>query len=155
LRDFKKLKEVHFPNHQLTKIDLSNCSQIERLSLPNNRLTDINLLLSSLNLEKLKELDLSNNKFLESDLTPFRKFVSLEALNISNNNFYGSLELLKNLINLKELYIYNTNINNGLEYLSDSLEIFKCYDATYGKPDSKSTKFYNKELSDFEGNIQT
>jgi Leucine-rich repeat (LRR) protein len=154
LRDFKKLREIYFPNHQLTKIDLNNFSQIEKINCPNNKLIDINSLLSNLNPEKLKELDLSNNNFSESDLTSLSKFVNLEVLNISDNNFRGSLEPLKNLTKLRELYIFNTNISSGLEYLPDSLEVFKCYDVSREKSESKATKLYKKELSDFEGDIK-
>lgn len=40
---------------------------------------------------------------------------------MNDNQFYGSLEPLKDMIVLEELYIFNTDICSGLEYLPDSL----------------------------------
>jgi hypothetical protein len=125
------------------------------LCCPNNSLIKINQLLFNLNPEKLKELDLSNNKFQEGNLKPFSKFINLESLSISDNNFHGSLEPLKDLTKLRELYAYNTNIDSGLEFLPITLEKFQCYDAEKKGIGVKATELYKRELHSFKGSLQT
>jgi len=72
-------------------------------------------LLSNLNSIKLKQLDLRNNKFSESDLSPLSKFTNLESLEITNNfsqqgknNFYKSLKSLQSSTNLKSLHVVDS-----------------------------------------------
>ncbi|CAG8814678.1 19965_t:CDS:1, partial [Racocetra fulgida] len=69
-----------------------------------------------LNPEKIKEINLKNNKLLARDLTCFSNFVNLEKISV-DGSFYGSLEPLKNLTKLKFITIAGTNIDRGLEYL--------------------------------------
>jgi hypothetical protein len=52
--------------------------------------------------------------------------VNLEKLDLSYNNFTGSLEFTKNMSKLEELDISETNLTTGLEYLSLSLEEISC-----------------------------
>lgn len=154
LSDFVNLKYLDCSDNQLTDLNLSNCSQLEKLYLSNNSLTNVNSLLSNINPKKLKELDLSHNRFSKTDLNKFSKFINLETLDISNNHFAGSLMPLKDLSKLKELNIANTNIKSGLEYLPNGLEIFQCYDPDYERDSFKSTELYKAELNNFNGNLK-
>ncbi|MEG7978713.1 MAG: hypothetical protein NY202_02115 [Mollicutes bacterium UO1] len=62
---------------------------------------------------KIKFLNLSNNKFDQQDLTCVSELTNLEELFVSNTNFRGNLEPLKNLTKLRKLDISNTNIDSG------------------------------------------
>jgi Leucine-rich repeat (LRR) protein len=118
-------------------------------------LTDVGSLLSKLNPEKIREFDLSNNRFGD-DLNIFsKKFVNLENLDISNNHFTNSLEPLQDLTKLKELNITNTDIKSGLEYLPDSLETLQCYDPDFERDSFKSNELYKTELHSFNGSLKT
>ena len=50
----------------------------------------------------------------------------MRSLWLGNNNFYGSLEFLKNLSKLWRLDISDTDVSHGLEYLPESIEYFRC-----------------------------
>ena len=108
-----------FQRNTVTKLDLANELLEGNLSLG----TFINL----------EELDCSNNKLTQRDLSIFSRFTNLEVLTIGSdtdkkfNNFVGSLKPLQTLRNLKNLDISNTNIDSGLEYLPDSLISIYCY----------------------------
>jgi Leucine-rich repeat (LRR) protein len=65
-------------------------------------------------------LFVGNNNFPKQDLSFFGKLNSLRVLNLGNNNFFGSLKPLKNLLNLESLDISDTDIDDGLENLRGS-----------------------------------
>jgi Leucine-rich repeat (LRR) protein len=66
---------------------------------------------------------------------------SLKSLYLANNNFYGSLEPLKNLSEIQELDIRDTDIDSGLEYLPESVEKFYC--SANQKKDAKCQIIHN------------
>ncbi|CAG8701177.1 44849_t:CDS:2, partial [Gigaspora margarita] len=99
-------------------MDCKGFSNLEVLNCSNNLLTDIDF--SDLNPEKLKEIDLKNNKLSTRNLTCFSKFVNLLHITV-DISFHGSLEPLKNLDNLYSITIAGTNIDSGLEYLPVSV----------------------------------
>jgi hypothetical protein len=114
--------------------DLSDFVNLKALYCNNNQLTSLDFL-TGLNSEKLEILNISDNCFTDSDLTPLSKFVNLRWLNLGNqanaqsdnrNHFYGSLEPLRNLSKLEELFIDGTDIDSGLEYLPNSIKGFWC-----------------------------
>jgi len=108
--------------------------------------------------DKLTVLGLSNNNFLEQDLSVFSIFRQLQELYLGNynqekieqgiyNKFQGSLEHLKNLINLKRLGISNTDLQEvKLEQLSKSLESINY--STNLRPNCQLTKIVS-HLDDF------
>jgi len=154
LQDFANLKYLDCSDNLLTNLNIGNCSQLEELYCSNNKLSEVEQILFTLNPEKLKNLDLSFNFFSKQDLSIFSKFENLEFLDISNNSFISSLKPLQGLINLKELSIINTNIDSGLEFLPGNLEAFRCYDPDYARDSFKSTNLYKKELHSFNGNFK-
>ncbi|CAG8469228.1 3477_t:CDS:2 [Dentiscutata heterogama] len=93
-------------------------SNLEVLKCSNNLLTDIDF--SDLNPDKIREIDLENNKLSARKLTYFSKFVNLESIHV-DSSFHGSLEPLKNLTKLKIITIAGTNIDSGLEHLPVSV----------------------------------
>jgi len=64
-------------------LNLSDFVNLENLNCLNNLLTDIDL--TSLNPEKMKIIDLSNNNLSERDLTCFSKLVNLERLSLDTS----------------------------------------------------------------------
>ncbi|RHZ35521.1 hypothetical protein [endosymbiont GvMRE of Glomus versiforme] len=79
--------------------------------------------------DNLTSLDISNNNFLQQDLSIFSWLVSLQRLLIGNsdeekfqsgiyNKFCGSLSYLKSLTKLECLDISNTDVDGGLAELS-------------------------------------
>jgi len=61
LQDFANLKYFDCSDNLLTSLNVGNCLQLEELYCSNNKLTKVDQILSSLNPEKLKNLDLSFN----------------------------------------------------------------------------------------------
>ncbi|CAI2169544.1 17491_t:CDS:10 [Funneliformis geosporum] len=155
ISNLTKLKEIDCSSNKLVNLVTNGLDNLENLNCSENCLTDIQLLLSNLHFEKLKTLELSNNSFSQSDLSPFSKFVNLENLYLSTTNeekikqgdyneFCGSLEPLKDLTKLRILDISNTDIDSGVEYLLENLEKV-IYDG--GKnPEAKELKIIRKEL---------
>lgn len=125
LSQFPNLKRLELPvrclSTPLTSLNLNNCANLEEIILQENKLNSLNFLNSLPNPEKLKELCINNNNLPKSDLTIFSKFTNLQYLNISDNNFTGSLQPLKDLNNLEYLNFKNTEIKEGLEYLPANL----------------------------------
>lgn len=156
LEGFDNLKILTCSSNYLTSLDASDCSKLEEIRCNYNRLTDLNLGdcsqlkefycndnylknldFSSLNLEKLVSLNISDNNLSEKDLSVFSHLINLERLWIGSGNeekvqqgiynrFYGSLESLKDLSKLESLEISNTDINGDLNCLPDSCEDIYC-----------------------------
>ena len=146
-----KLKKINCSNNQLTTLNLSNLAELEELWCSNNYLIHI---IYPPQLEKITELDISNNHFSPSNLTIFSQWRNLKRLDIGNrdknkinqniyNRWVGSCEPLKELDKLERLDISNTDLDSGWEYLPDSLggeiiEIFKgFYYGTELRPNCK------------------
>jgi len=154
LSDFVNLQLLSCDDNKLTSLNLNNCSQLEEIYCQGNQLTDLNFLLNNCQPRQLKRLNLGSNNFSTSDLTPFSKFVNLEALYIFGNLFTGSLGPLKNLTNLRELNISNTNIDSGLEYLPESLNYFS-YFAKHNESKLKKIKEQLAPYEDYEGDVNS
>lgn len=154
LSDFVNLEELNCSENQLIKIILPLPNQLKKITANDNSLTAFDY--GWLNPEILTELELKNNNLVSTDIEIFSRLVNLARLEIGNedswmkidsdnkdnNEFYGSLESLKNLTKLSHLNISKTNIDSGLEYLSESLEYFDCQGTelakqleNYGKPE--------------------
>jgi len=125
----------------ITELDLSECSNLEQITVEQNPLlTSIDFLNRLPNPEKLKHLEIRSNNFAATTLDFLKRFVNLEILRLGGgadtltienlemvknqvyNKFYGSLEPLKNLKELRELDISDTDIDSGLEYLNREME---------------------------------
>ncbi|WNE41625.1 MAG: hypothetical protein AM1032_000365 [Mycoplasmataceae bacterium] len=154
LSDFKEnikylvnLRELRISNNELQHLDLSNCVNLNKLYLNNNKfikvtiptenkieylsisnnveLKEVNL--EVLNPEYLNDLSLFLNDKLELKTAIFSKFVNLKELYINNSNLSGSLIHLRNLIKLECLWISYTNITPSFEYLPNNVLISSSY----------------------------
>ena len=145
LTNNKKLASLYCRDNKLTDLVLTDCENLEILKADNstndlehfNELSDISFLSQLPNPEKLKVLYLAVNK-IDSDLTPFARFTSLEDLDLGmsgyskeiteerGNKLSGSLETLKNLTKLKRLFISNTDIDGDIKDLPNSIEEIYC-----------------------------
>ncbi|WNE40000.1 MAG: Serine/threonine-protein kinase PknD [Mycoplasmataceae bacterium] len=123
------LKVVDCSENKLTKLLLSKKNKIVRLNCKSNFLTDLNSLHLS---TSLRFLNIGDNNFPKQKLNLFSQLNNLEELFIGNrieerikkgiwNQFYGSLEFLKNLKKLKELDISHTTIDCGVEFLPNNV----------------------------------
>ncbi|CAG8805974.1 33408_t:CDS:2, partial [Racocetra persica] len=126
LNNLTKLETIFCFNNQLTNLGISASNNLENLNCKINQLTDINSLLSNLNSAKLKQLDLRDNDFSESDLTYLSKFVNLEYLELSNNYqkvsddvFYQSFKPLQYLNKLESLYVKDSSSNRNVYFSSN------------------------------------
>ncbi|CAG8750676.1 28565_t:CDS:1 [Gigaspora margarita] len=129
---------LDFSNKNLEgSLRLEGFSNLEVLNCSNNLLTDIDF--SDLNPEKIKEINLKNNKLTTRKLTCFSKFINLQRISI-DSSFHGSLEPLKNLAKLNSITIAGTNIDSGLEYLPVSVT---------------TTGFFDKEWKSFSSLISS
>jgi hypothetical protein len=114
----KEITKLNISSKELEdELDLSDFSNLQILDCSKNQLTNLNLI----NQHLLTGLNCHDNKF--SDLSFLTHLTNLRELDLSTNQFSGSLEPLKNLTKLKELSIAKTNLDSGLEYLP-LLEIF-------------------------------
>lgn len=100
------------------ELDLTDFINLEELYCYCNKLTEIKFADGSV--DKLRGLFIGNNNFPKQNLSFFSKFKSLRVLNLGNNNFFGSLKALENLLNLESLDISDTDIDDGLENLRGS-----------------------------------
>jgi ribosomal protein S17E len=124
LNDFPNLEKFFCSGHLINSIDLTKCPKINSITCQSCILTKIKFPKEAK--DKLIFLDLTSNNFPKQDLSMFSELVKLRYLHISNNNFFGSLEFLRNLNNLSQLRIEYTNLETGLEFLSDSVKNFYC-----------------------------
>jgi len=155
LNNCSKLRILYCYYTQLVNLDIDNCNELGKIECSDNHLQNIKLPSQG---GKLTWLNISDNNFLEQDLSSFSNLVNLETLWIHNENnssqerqgitnrFYGSLEPLKNLTKLRYLDVKNTDIDSGLEYLPDSLKIFNC--STDYRKDAKCQNVYNLLVSE-------
>ena len=128
------LEKIWLRNHEITDIEISDCPNLKYVNFFDNKLFDINKLLSMLNPANIITIWLNKNNF-DSSLDLFEKFTKVEELGLSENQFRGSLEPLNKLRNLKVLVFRNTHINSGLEFLDMNLDQFFCgydYNNDYG-----------------------
>ncbi|CAG8533371.1 1682_t:CDS:1 [Dentiscutata erythropus] len=162
---FYNLIEMDLSNNDITKLDVSDCYELERIIVANNSLTNLlNQPKDIINPEKLTYLNMMNNNIDENNLNLFYDFYNLEELYIgtddrqkieqgSYNRFHGTLKPLKDLKKLKVLDISNTDISKGLRHLPDSLKEF-FYDAI--RPGAKVARIkekfnlYNNDLKKYK-----
>ncbi|WNE41600.1 MAG: Serine/threonine-protein kinase PknD [Mycoplasmataceae bacterium] len=133
LSDFINLEVLYCWDNSLTSLILPQNNKLVDLNFSINFLTSFNY--SFLNPNTLKELGIFNNNLEVTDIAVFSNLINLIDLQIGNNydyvksgkynQFFGSLESLKNLTRLKNLGIGNNSfIDNGLEFLPDDLDFF-------------------------------
>jgi Leucine-rich repeat (LRR) protein len=96
--------------NQLNSLDLSNNTELKNLFANDNQLTNLEFLDQLKSPEKLKRLDVSNNKFSSTPLTYFQFFPNLKKLLIANNPFYGAEEDIENLKKLEMVNFENTKV---------------------------------------------
>ncbi|KAF0420614.1 GTPase imap family member 7-like [Gigaspora margarita] len=159
LNRFEKLLEMELSDNDITKLDVSDCYDLEKLIVANNSLTRLlNNPRDIINPGKITYLNMMNNNISEVNLSYFHRFSNLEYLAIGTddlkkiqrgfyNRFYGTLKSLKNLTKLKVLDISDTDISKGLRHLPDSLENF--YVKAY-RHEAK-VKIITKKLEPFGG----
>ncbi|CAG8776152.1 19639_t:CDS:10 [Gigaspora margarita] len=142
LNDLANLEELDCSKNQLASLNLNNCPKLRKIKCYNNELTTLNLN-NCFNItdEKLEKINLRDNKFRGSDLTPFSNFQNTQN---AHNRFFGSLEPLQNLLRLEELDISNTDIGSGLKYLPDSIRDFRC--SADRRPKKVNSKEVNKVI---------
>ncbi|CAG8596642.1 1769_t:CDS:10, partial [Racocetra persica] len=147
LSDFVSLERLDCSHNRLTSLCLTNLEKLAEIECSDNYLDQFDY--SSLNTDKLVVLHLSDNNFVEGDLSIFSKFANLQSLRVGNNEkgkiqqgiynrFVGSLEYLRNLTKLKYLHISNTDINEGIKYLSDGIR--EIYYSAKERPESQQTE---------------
>ncbi|CAG8773927.1 9959_t:CDS:1 [Cetraspora pellucida] len=150
LDNFCGLVELDLSLHDITKLDVSDCYELERIIFANNILTSLPG--DFIYPEKLTYLNIMNNNIDKIDLNYFCKFINLKTLFIGTNDkykmdhcfynrFYGHLRSLKDLTQLEALDISNTDISKGLSYLPDSLKDFRF--RVY-RPEAKVAKIKEK-----------
>ena len=103
LQYFTSITYMSCYNNQISEIDLSKCTQLERLTVGENNLTSLDI---SQNL-KLKELNCAYNSISYLDVSNNQELTRLYC--IYNN--LSSLDVSKNL-ELKELQCSNNNLNS-------------------------------------------
>ena|SRR6185437_1622692 len=109
LREFKKLKRLIVPYHQITSLNLTNCPDLELLDIGGNLLTSLDLS----NNQKLKNIISVSGLKIKQDLNTFSHLKELEHLCLDSCDFYGSLQPLTET-SLVSLYVRNNlNIKEG------------------------------------------
>ncbi|XP_059059631.1 toll-like receptor 3 [Achroia grisella] len=150
LQYMPQLQTLHLVGNQIEKINddpFYTLSQLQKLDLSHNRLTDIEGLfefeilpnrMKHLNLAhnaiqqipygafedltSLIELDLSHNSISNLDENSFDNLTNLETLRLNNNNIKHQIGALNALVNLTNLYLNGNEIENIDD---DSLELLK------------------------------
>ena len=104
LKDHEKLTLLDISgNKQIADLSpLAKSTKLTRLLANGNKIESLD---SLKNLTELKEIHISENKI--KDLSPLKKLVNLEDLDIGNNPDIESLDVLNNLTNITELKINN------------------------------------------------
>ncbi|CAG8730119.1 10955_t:CDS:2, partial [Cetraspora pellucida] len=110
---------------KIMDVEISECPNLKDINFFDNKLYNINKLLSMLDPTIITSIWLNKNNF-DSSLVPFEKFTKVEELGLSENQFRGSLGLLVNLKNPKILVFSYIHINSGLEFLGMNLDQFYC-----------------------------
>jgi hypothetical protein len=161
LSDFPNLRILWCQKNEITELDVSCCLNLKILVCWKNSLVSLDvsqnkqLIVLFCSENQLTALDLENNSALQkvhvkgnkikSDLNIFSHLTNLEELRLgeseeirlelgngNNNEFFGSLEPLKNLQNLRTLDIgCQSDIEKGLEHLPESVENFYCSDTDF------------------------
>ncbi|CAG8805606.1 32746_t:CDS:2, partial [Gigaspora margarita] len=133
LSDFVNLKVLDCRDEKLTSLNLSNCSQLEKIYCSDNLLTNLALPTNPTN---LKGLYLENNNFPEQDLSFLVPYSNLEEINY-----------LSGMKKLKSLCIRDTDINKvNIEKLPRSLE------GIYFDADKKLNRKLTEIISELDKN---
>lgn len=123
LSNLSKLKILTCRNNKIEELKIDNCRNITHLEASGNRQLD-KVDLSHLTSELVTFISFAYDNLPPQDLSVFSRFINLETLSLgAGNNFFGSLELLKDLNKLKALHIEGSNIDSGLEYLPTSVKV--------------------------------
>ena len=126
----------------ITKVDLTGCKEIKRLTLPYQNLESINLS----GLEEMEELYLHGNTKLKAlDVTDLTE---LKILNISNTE--GLIPVgLNHCTALSYLYAYNSSLSNPDLSALTELQVLDLTNTKTSSIDlSKNTKLQSVELTD-------
>ncbi|CAG8619746.1 15593_t:CDS:1 [Cetraspora pellucida] len=134
------LKKIWLQNYKITDVEISDYPNLKDVNFFDNKLYNINKLLSILNPTIITSIWLNKNDF-DSFLNLFEKFTKFEELGLSENKFRGSLKSLNKLRNLKILVFIDTHINSGLEFLDINLNQFYC---DYNSDEYKVVKIKEK-----------
>ncbi|CAG8557508.1 327_t:CDS:2, partial [Racocetra persica] len=128
--DCSQLEIVRCQKNNLTSLEFTNCPNITELYCNRNQLTNLDFL-KHLSSEKVEVLSIANNNFADNDLNVFSRFVNLKNL---------GLEPLQGMANLEELDINDTYID-----ISIAEELKK-----YGEPskDKDDERYLKKERSE-------
>ena len=155
----------HNPQEGTVKIanlkGIEYCKNIEKLSLVNQRITNISPLTD---LVKLEYLDLRNNaegnKVIE-DITPLEKLTSLKTLNLNQSRITNTKPLEK-LVNLEHLSLFGTKITTidfvknmpNLKYADLSYSRLKDISALANCKKLKTLKLETNKKDDAQGNFE-
>ncbi|MCE8167850.1 MAG: leucine-rich repeat domain-containing protein [Candidatus Moeniiplasma glomeromycotorum] len=110
-----QLKSLICADNQLNFLDLNGNKELKHLFAYDNFFTNLEFLNQLECPEKLKRMDICNNKFTPISLTYFQFFPNLKTLLIANNPFYGTVEDIENLTKLSWSSFDNTEIEIVLE----------------------------------------
>nr|CAG8502374.1 3140_t:CDS:2 [Entrophospora candida] len=121
LSNLRKLNEIKSnDNFKLVKLEIETCPSLKEIRFPNSQLSSLNLN----GAPNLEIVDLYYGKLVSLNYLKLGNWDDrLNEMGI-NNRFYGSLEPLKNLTKLEHLSVANTDIDSGLDYLPNSIKSF-------------------------------
>jgi Leucine-rich repeat (LRR) protein len=121
--NLEKLIAIDFSGNPISSINCTNLRSLETIDFSSSSITNIDFLDELPNPKKITSINISNNSGLSNDCysNGFDKFFNLQGLDLSQNNFSGSLETLRYLRWLEFLNISDTNIESGLEFLPVSI----------------------------------
>ncbi|CAG8585647.1 25685_t:CDS:2, partial [Racocetra persica] len=127
LGGFRGLKKLICSDNQLTDLDLSDCPNLLELNCSNNEFTNTKFLQTIPDKGKLEVLIIEKNKNLTPQTLDFLTlFTNLHKLDLSDNEFIGSLKPLEKMKELRLIDISRTDIDSGLEYLPDNCRGLYC-----------------------------
>ena len=121
LNKFTNLQKLYLSNNKLTEIKgLDKLVNLQELDLSNNEITEIKSLNTLVGLQKLY---LSNNQITE--IKDIDNLINLQVLNLSNN-LITEIKGLDNLVNLQILSLYDNQITEiqGLYNLVNLKELY-------------------------------
>ncbi len=114
------LKEVYDIIGNLQHINISNCTELTTLSLPNNQIStidlsdNINLIHLNLNINILTNIDLTNNNNIQELYLGANLITIIDISNLSNLNSFGCSQNHLEYLNIKNNNNQNITVFNAL-----------------------------------------